>query len=1227
MPPDIRRPLARAVRRHVHPALRATLQRARTSRSEQQHELVTIVVPVYNVEEYLEECLTSIIRQTYRNLEIIIVDDGSRDRSPEIARSFARWDPRIRIIRQPNRGLGGARNTGVAAAHGRYLCFADSDDALPPEAIEVMVRSLRKSRSDFAVGAPLRMANGRTWSAGWVKDVHAIDRLAIRLDDFPDVLKDVFAWNKLFRTEFFRRVVGGFPEGIRYEDQEPTAKAYVSGRFDVLAAPVYYWRERENGTSITQQKADPRDLHDRLLVKNKVSEVISAGATRQTHDVWLAKAIGFDLRLYFEEVPRTDEDYFTQLREGALHLAERATPDIWRLVPILDRIPSLALLAGRRADVGAAVLLREEYGWYFPTELRDGNAYLQRSFLDGLGMEFTDEQLRLGPADLRVIAKVTLMWWYGRRLSVEGHAYLTNVPYDLESSETVIELVSADGVRVPVPVRRRPDAVLAVTTNDAWNDHRESGFAIDIDPADLPIGAATPWHVEVTVRHESVSASTVLREVDLRGIAGTKTVAAAHGAVRWMAGFEEHNYLTLEPTTDLGMRIAALHTDGRETAITVADPSAKVLRLTCRSLRRAVEVTGRPDGSDAGQVTFRVALPGLLRSDDHGTEHLWSARVTDVDDRSHRLTYFGSLDDLHAEVPEHHTVRPSITRAGTLRLAQNGWWAVADDVRVDAESLTVTGRISAPGATDITGRMVSATDEIAGDQAQLDLSGETFSIRFPFNENGRVPTVRHGFSVRLSVELDGRWQERWLKASVALQHRFPADADARRYGITFTRTKKAAALWVRFRPPHRDDERGRLAQRRLHEHFRRPVAEGGGLLPELRNAALFESFNGRAVGDSVLAIHDQLRRRGTDLEVFWSVADLNTEVPDGATPLLVHSRAYLEVLHNARFLINNNNFPFYFRKRPGQFYLQTWHGTPLKKIGNDVPGANLSLSYRELMRREPGYWDILLAQNDFAARALPEAFDYHGRTVNLGYPRNDALVGPDALQRRKEVRSALGLADDQVAVLYAPTWRDNVSVATGYAMVSHLDFARTRAALGGRSIVLLRGHANTAHDRVGDESGVINVTEHPDVNDLILASDVLITDYSSIMFDYCVTGKPILFLTPDLDQYRDVTRGFYLDLEEIAPGPVCRDNDSLAKALADLGATKINYADRYARFVSTYAPRDDGSAAERVVDAVFGGDYRAPGAADSDRAAVPVREQNRSSGVGDDHPHGDATTN
>lgn len=1185
MNPTLRESLIGAYSRHVPGFVRTAVRRARNDkqRAERQRDLVSVVIPVYNVEDYLAECLDSVLAQSYRNLDVIVVDDGSPDNSYEIARAYRRRDRRIRIIRQANRGLGGARNTGIEHARGKYLFFMDSDDTLPRNAIEVLVNSLSESGSDFAIGAPVRLERGKTWLAGWVKDVHAVDRYGLTLEEFPEILKDVFATNKLFDTAFFRRVVGGFPERIRYEDQEPTAKAYVAGRFDVLTAPVYYWRVRDDGTSITQQKSNPDDLRDRLTVKNKVSAVISAGASVETHNVWLAKAIGFDLRGYFEQVPRTDRDFFDRLQAGMNALATRMTPDIWELVSMIDRIPALAVLDGKPDDVTAAVTRRDEYGWFFPTEVRDDGVYLAGSYLDGLSLQPTKELLRVGAPDLRIVSKATSLWWRGSTLMLEGHAYITNVPFD-EASTITVDLVSADGVRVPVPVTQRRDVMLAVETSDAWNDHSESGFAVEIDPTVLPIGANDPWRVEITVNCPGVSRTGVLRDRDTRGIAGSRPVARALGKVRWMATFEEENCLTLRHTGDLEAPVTAIESDDHGIVLTVLDPQATSVRLTSRSLNRTVEVAGAQH--DGGTVTFPISLPDLLPGDNLAAEHSWSVRAHGGGVEPRRLTYYGSAAELAQEAPEHARVRIAMTRAGTIRILQNRWWAVADDIQIGAETLTVSGRINAPGATGLEARMVNESQVLHADRFEVDSDGR-FEIRIPFNAGGTVPTTRLGFSVRLAVWLDGVRQERWLAVSEALQHRFPYEASAARYGVTITRTKKAGALWVRFRLPLGREERGRFNQRRLHQHFRRPTATGGGLEPEPRESVLFESYNGKGIGDSVLAIFNEFVARDLNLELFWTVADLSMDVPPGARPLLIHSEEWMDVLHNSRYLVNNNNFPFYFRKRDGQVYVQTWHGTPLKRIGEHVPGANLSLPYRQLMKREAKYWDLLLAQNDFAADILPQAFGYAGPVLNEGYPRNDVLVGPEAQLRRKQARAALGLRDEETAVLYAPTWRDNVSAAAGYARVSFLDFEAARSAIPGPSTILMRGHSNTLHDRFGAPDGVLDVTGHPDVNDLILASDLLITDYSSLMFDYCVTGKPILFLTPDLDEYRDVTRGFYLDLAEIAPGPLCMDNDALAETLRTLDETQQSFADRYGEFTRKFAPRDDGLAARRVVDRIL----------------------------------------
>jgi CDP-glycerol glycerophosphotransferase (TagB/SpsB family) len=380
------------------------------------------------------------------------------------------------------------------------------------------------------------------------------------------------------------------------------------------------------------------------------------------------------------------------------------------------------------------------------------------------------------------------------------------------------------------------------------------------------------------------------------------------------------------------------------------------------------------------------------------------------------------------------------------------------------------------------------------------------------------------------------------------------------------------------RSPLPAEERGRRNQRLLIDAVNeRPN--------EIEPAILALSFSGRSTGDSVEPLTRELADR-LGWPVRWGVTDHAVPVPAGTEPLLIHSRAWHESLAASRLLVNNAHFPAYFDKRPGQIYVQTWHGTPLKRIGNDVPAETLALSYRALMSREAAAWDVLLAQNPFAAETLPAAFGFAGEVLAEGYPRNDALTATGASAHRRAVRDSLGIAEGQTVVLYAPTWRDQaVTAANQAALVTYLDPVRLRAVAGDGVTVLLRGHSNTARGRSA-ASDVVDVTDHPDLPGLFLAADVLVTDYSSVMFDYCVTGGPIIFLTPDLAQYRDSTRGFYLDLAEIAPGPVVATTDEVAAHVRDLDTLAAQYAARYAGFVDRFAPVDDGGAARRVADRV-----------------------------------------
>lgn len=354
----------------------------------------------------------------------------------------------------------------------------------------------------------------------------------------------------------------------------------------------------------------------------------------------------------------------------------------------------------------------------------------------------------------------------------------------------------------------------------------------------------------------------------------------------------------------------------------------------------------------------------------------------------------------------------------------------------------------------------------------------------------------------------------------------------------------------------------------------------------LRPTILFESFAGKVIGDNPLGIYRELMGRGTSLEALWTVARADLVVPEGARPVLHGSPEWLEAVATSRYLVNNTNFPPYFRKAPGQVYCQTWHGTPLKRLAHDMPAGSINESFLALYDREAAAWDFLLAANEFSAATLAEAFQYRGPVLRVGYPRNDRLVTATA-QERQEIRARLGVEDpDQRLLLYGPTWRASHRTALGqFAPVNH--FAPAGGLPDGWRLAF-RGHSHTHGAHVpAIAGGALDVTRHPDVTELLIAADALLTDYSSLMFDFTITGRPVLFLTPDLADYKG-SRGFYFDFEAESPGPILTTAEEVVAALADLPGVVAAYRGRYESWRERFNAWEDGRAASRVVDAVFG---------------------------------------
>jgi CDP-glycerol glycerophosphotransferase len=350
---------------------------------------------------------------------------------------------------------------------------------------------------------------------------------------------------------------------------------------------------------------------------------------------------------------------------------------------------------------------------------------------------------------------------------------------------------------------------------------------------------------------------------------------------------------------------------------------------------------------------------------------------------------------------------------------------------------------------------------------------------------------------------------------------------------------------------------------------------------------VYTAFSGRYC-DNPRALYEELVDRAPGHDHVWLAAPAYRQAfPAGVRTIEYGSDECVDALETADVLVSNDHVPLDWRKRPGTVYLQTWHGTPLKRVHHDVrwaPEGRL-----ERLDLDVACWDHLLSPNRASTPRLRNAFGLSGRVHETGYPRNDLLSSPRQALVRAEVRDQLGIAEDVTAVLYTPTWRDDQVFDTeqpDFTLQLDLDdFARR---LGPNHVLLLRVHSLVS-DRldVPESAPMLDVSNYPDVRDLYAAADVLITDYSSTMFDFAVTGRPILLFTYDLENYRDHLRGFYFDLAASAPGPLLRTSREVVDALLALDQVSTEHADAYATFRQTFCHLDDGHATDRVIDLVF----------------------------------------
>ena len=992
---------------------------------------LSVIVRAVGAGPHLEGAIRSVLNQSFKNLEVVVVVGQGADTQSsgeQIATRLSTKDRRVRVLPSERGGDPGDLETALKRARGRLVTIVHGGDALVAGACQRMIQCLDLSGSDVVVARSRSLASstGARQRTGPPRE----PRLGEPLVQVPEVVEDLVAGAVIARRGLWTwpRRLGALRTSPVPLPARTLSVLLTATRIDVLDEEVYTWRV---GSVARGPNADTEPAA--LLTEVGTLAQMAAGAPPSVRRRLVAGRLSRDLVRLAECAYRERSDFVCGLRRTAKRVLPTAEDSLWDSTALLDRLvlwlltrddpasaEELEDLIGRRLEDLNRLPLILEAG-----TLRPDPRFLERITVPGRLTELQDVDLRLH------VSTDTARWVGPRTLEVRGCAWVWGVDPSL-TDRPVIEVVDADGrVRRRTEVDRCQAPRADLEAGDPWRSYLPSG---------------------ITVRLRLEPGSTVWFRVVTR-VAGRRVwtwIPQPAGSSRWrLAPSESGQCLAVRGERGL-LQVAPVEAGSRGSELPPSMPIDVVLlgaRLAVdATLVLSGTVTGAPVELDivVSCSGGRMTVPAVLAP---GGE--WTANLDLVD--------------------------PDV-QLGTYTV---GWSATPED---------------------------EPDHRIEG----VCLAGE--GIDGPAIEAPIVPAPAGGAVVPDDVVPGGG-----------------SGRPARRARII---TRRDGSVAVAVIPPLTPRERSRRSRRLLVER----EAEA------LRPAVFMESFGGRSGGDNPAAICEDLAAHDVRAPLWWSVVDGTVPVPSGAVPVVVGSQEWVEALRTSRVIVTNDHLPDWFSKREGQHLLQTWHGTPIKKLLHDAAPGSVSLRYQRLMARQVPQWDLLLAQNREAEQRLRRALGYGGQVRVGEYPRNVRLLGGIAVGRR--VRSDLGIGEEQQVILYAPTWRERLRHPEGLAGHSNGQGLQGDVYPAHRTdaVVLMRTHHM---NRARPGPGLVDVSRYPSIEELMMAADVLVSDYSSIFLDFALTGKPAVVFVPDLEHYRDVERGLYGDWPRRSGLPVALDHDEL----------------------------------------------------------------------------------
>lgn len=1137
---------------------------------------VSVIIPIYGVEEYLEECLMSVVDQTLEGIQVILMDDGSLDGSTDIAKEFADKYDNFEYYRQVNGGLGNARNNGVKYAKGKYIIFLDSDDIIPEEAYEKLYFTAERNQSDMTIGQVIRFdSKGDVFSS--IHEV-AFSKLydKTHITKNTDLIYDTTSWNKMIRKDFWDKHNFKFPERILYEDIPVTIPMhYLANNVSMVHDVCYKWRIRDGANkSITQRADDFTNLRDRIKVLRMVDEFFKEYVTEpelweRKHYKWLCIDIMIFVNNSVFLPEKENQEMIKIIRE---YLDEAIPKESYDKIPTLAREKYKCVFDNNPKRL---VQLRqyEKDNYKNIKIVQRGSHFIGKFPKNIIPKENADIYFSLvnkNPNQLieNIISK-------DDKYIIDGYMFITglDVPSKDKQSFQAYLFKSETGEKIPVFMtsrisKRAQKKFFFSIDNETKKFHirrmKGAGYEIIIDVKKDIIDKNLQGEYDILIEYSNPVYQN--REILLRGVN-----SALHKKIEKFPIIKENMLIDLKETLRKGLKVVCT-----QNITKVLDSSIEKNQLVCRLNQEVTNVVGIIDGKQVVDVRPQYEETKVSFDLDNFTT---TKMMLGIKDGKHISPLYTKKTMRKIHFFEDSQIFENVTRNYRYLVQRRENTPVIINInQKDADfSFDILFKINRiPSSQGVAELFVR--DELV--EEIIILGHGNYK-----NENGEIKTtiqvemqnedvVKNLYAANRQVFLKVKTDEK--------EYNFPIGGAETSINKTFTDKKKQYRfflnkydlLYLSTKKVNGFFERSKK-KRDFTARFIYPLFR---LLPIQKKCIVFESMWGSKFSCNPRYLYEYIDKNHKDYKCVWFLKDENIPITGNGIRVRRLSLKYVYYLATAKYFINNVNFHDDYEKRKNQIEVQTMHGTPLKTIGLDVPGDFPTKKEKKNYIRKCKRWDFLIVQSDFVGELSHSAFKFNKTLMNTGYPRTDNLYAQNNPDNIKRLKLELGLPLDKKVIMYAPTWR----LRDKFHLMLEID--KLKEKLSDEYVFILRLHHFSVKGWEGIEPDgfVYDLTDYQSIEDLYIITDILITDYSSVMFDYAVLNRPMMFYTYDLESYRGKLRGFNIDIESESPGPVLFETDEVVNAIVNLDQTMEDNKKRIDDFYEKYIQYECPNSSEKV---------------------------------------------